>query len=86
MLEVLNRDFGITRLCLEGGGTINGQLLAAGLVDEINVLVGPAFDGDPSAQGIAAYPGGLAGRCELSLASAVVRENGVVHLRYIASK
>lgn len=86
MLEALNRDFGITRLCLEGGGTINGQFLAAGLVDEVNVLVGPAFDGDPTAQGIAVYPGGLAGKCELSLASAVARENGVVHLRYTVGK
>jgi riboflavin biosynthesis pyrimidine reductase len=82
MLETLNRAFGIKRLLLEGGGAINGSFLAAGLVDEVNILVGPAFDGDVGQQGIVAYPGGLAGRCELSFRSATPVEFGMVHLRY----
>jgi riboflavin biosynthesis pyrimidine reductase len=82
MLEVLNRAFGIKRLLLEGGGGVNGSFLAAGLVDEVNVLVGPAFDGDNSQQSIAVYPGGLAGKCELSFRSATPIANGMVHLRY----
>jgi riboflavin biosynthesis pyrimidine reductase len=83
-LETLNRAFGIKRLLLEGGGAINGSFLAAGLVDEVHVVVGPAFDGDVSQQGIAAYPGGLAGKCELSFRSATPLEHGMVHLRYAA--
>jgi riboflavin biosynthesis pyrimidine reductase len=85
MLETLNRAFGIKRLLLEGGGAINGGFLAAGLVDEVNVLVAPAFDGDNSQQAIAAYPGGLAGKCELTFRSATPLEHGMVHLRYAAS-
>jgi riboflavin biosynthesis pyrimidine reductase len=86
MLETLSREFGIKRLMLEGGGAINGSFLAAGLVDEVHVLVGPAFDGDNSQQSIAAYPGGLAGKCALSFRSATPLEHGVVHLRYAASR
>ena len=84
MLETLNRAFGIKRLLLEGGGTVNGSFLAAGLVDEVNVLVGPAFDGDGDArqESIVHHAGGLAGKCELSFRSATPLENGVVHLRY----
>jgi riboflavin biosynthesis pyrimidine reductase len=86
MLETLNRAFGIKRLLLEGGGSVNGSFLAAGLVDEVNVLVGSAFDGDNSQQGIATYPGGLAGKCELSFRSATPIANGMVHLRYAVSR
>ena len=82
MLEVLNRAFGIKRLLLEGGGTVNGSFLAAGLVDEVNVLIGPAFDGDSSQHGIVFHSGGLAGTCELSFRSATPIEHGMVHLRY----
>jgi riboflavin biosynthesis pyrimidine reductase len=86
MLETLNGAFGIMRLLLEGGGAINGSFLAAGLVDEVNILVGPAFDGDVSQQGVVAYPGGLAGTCELSFRSATPVEHGMVHLRYAVSR
>jgi riboflavin biosynthesis pyrimidine reductase len=85
MLESLNRSFGIKRLLLEGGGTVNGSFLAAGLVDEVNVLIGPAFDGDSSQHGIVFHPGGLAGKCELSFRSATPIEHGMVHLRYAVS-
>jgi riboflavin biosynthesis pyrimidine reductase len=85
-LETLNRAFGIKRLLLEGGGAINGSFLAAGLVDEVNVLMGPAFDGDVSQQGIVAYPGGLAGKCELSFRSATPMEHGMVRLRYAVGR
>jgi riboflavin biosynthesis pyrimidine reductase len=61
---------------------VNGSFLAAGLVDEVHVLVGPAFDGDAGQQGIVSYPGGLAGKCELSYRAATPIANGMVHLRY----
>ena len=85
-LEMLNSAFGIRRLLLEGGGAINGSFLAAGLVDEVNILVGPAFDGDVSQQGVVAYPSGLAGKCELSFRSATPVEHGMVHLQYAVSR
>lgn len=92
MLETLNGTFGIKRLLLEGGGTVNGSFLAAGLVDEVNILVGPAFDGDsePDGQGrgqsIVSHPGGLAGKCELSFRSATPIAHGMVHLRYAVGR
>ncbi len=45
MLETLNREFGIARLLVEGGGRINGSLLKAGAVDELSLLLAPAVDG-----------------------------------------
>jgi riboflavin biosynthesis pyrimidine reductase len=37
--------FGVKVLMLEGGGRINGGMLAAGLIDEVSVLVAPTVDG-----------------------------------------
>lgn len=45
VLRTLRREFGIARLLVEGGGGINGSFLAAGLVDEISLLLAPAVDG-----------------------------------------
>lgn len=44
-LRRLRRHFGIRKVMLEGGGRINGALLAAGLVDEISLLICPFADG-----------------------------------------
>ena len=44
-LEKLGAGFGIRTLMLEGGGRINGGMLAAGLIDELSVLVSPVADG-----------------------------------------
>jgi 5-amino-6-(5-phosphoribosylamino)uracil reductase len=43
-------DRGINRLMVEGGGTINTQILAADLVDELQLVVAPVFVGDPHAR------------------------------------
>jgi len=82
MLAVLARDFGIERLALEGGGAINGSFLAAGLVDELGVILAPALDGDRQAEGIVAFDGGLKGKLQLSFQSAETLDGGAVHLRY----
>ncbi|MDF9828049.1 2,5-diamino-6-(ribosylamino)-4(3H)-pyrimidinone 5'-phosphate reductase [Ereboglobus sp. PH5-10] len=42
---LLRKHFGIRRLLLEGGGRINGGFLAAGLIDELSLLVVPGIDG-----------------------------------------
>jgi riboflavin biosynthesis pyrimidine reductase len=82
MLETTHQAFGIKRLMLEGGGKVNGRFLAAALVDEAHILIGPAFDGAENGETIVSVPGGLAGKCQLSLQSADVVGRGVVHLRY----
>jgi riboflavin biosynthesis pyrimidine reductase len=82
-LETLGDAFGIRTILLEGGGGINGALLAAGVVDELGVLVTPALDGGTDVQGIViAGPDGLAGKVTLTLKGADVLDHGIVHLRY----
>jgi riboflavin biosynthesis pyrimidine reductase len=51
-LEILNRELGIERLLLEGGGGSNGTFLRAGLIDEISLAICPAVDDLPSSTGI----------------------------------
>jgi riboflavin biosynthesis pyrimidine reductase len=45
VLEKLRARFGIRRLLLEGGGKINGSFLAAGVIDELSLLIAPVADG-----------------------------------------
>ncbi|TYO67460.1 RibD family protein [Bradyrhizobium hipponense] len=44
-LDVLNRELGVKRLLVEGGGVANGAFLRAGLIDEFNLILCPAVDG-----------------------------------------
>lgn len=44
-LEELNRRFGIKKVRVDSGGTLNGILLREGLVDEVSLLVHPALIG-----------------------------------------
>lgn len=44
-MEILCEKFGIKRLVVLGGGHINGGFLAAGLLDEISLLLAPGIDG-----------------------------------------
>jgi len=43
--ELLGGELGIERLLVEGGGNVNGSLMAAGVVDELSILLAPAVDG-----------------------------------------
>lgn len=81
-LDTLAARFGIRRLLLEGGGGINGSMIAAGLVDELHVLVAPALDGGEDVAGIVRHGDGLAGAVTLSFKAATPLEHGVVHLAY----
>lgn len=79
-VEILNRDFGVLRLLLEGGGRINGSFLAAGLIDEISLLVLPVADGSdgmPSLFDRAPAPSSL-----LKLQSIKQLAGDMIHLRY----
>jgi len=83
VLETLKAQLGINHLMVEGGAAINGAFFAAGLVDELNVLVAPALDGARGIQGIVEFDEiGLAGRVELSLVSCETMDHGVLRLRY----
>jgi riboflavin biosynthesis pyrimidine reductase len=82
-LEILGRELGIKRLALEGGGGINGAFFAAGLVDELSLLVAPTLDGQTGSRALVEIEGaGLAGKVELSLLSCEKLDHGLAHLRY----
>ena len=82
-LDVLGREFGIRRLLLEGGGGINGSLFAAGLVDELSVLIAPALDGRSDSRAIVdSGDVGLSGKVELSLTACKQMAHGAIHLIY----
>ncbi|HIH43527.1 MAG TPA: RibD family protein [Candidatus Methanoperedenaceae archaeon] len=47
-LEVLNARYGVGLVRVDSGGTLNGVLLRAGLVDEVSVLFNPSLVGGMS--------------------------------------
>ncbi len=87
LLELLHRELGIERLVVEGGGNVNGSMLAAGVVDEISVLIAPAIDGALGITGVFEVPdaAGLKGKVRLHFESCEPLAHGVVHLRYSVS-
>ncbi len=82
-LDVLGRELGVRRLLLEGGATINGAFFAAGLVDELSLLLTPAVEGRVGVQSFVEFgEHGLAGKVQFSLKSCEKLARGLVHLRY----
>ena len=82
-LETLHGHLAIERLALEGGGGINGSFLAARLVDELIVIIGPAVDGRTDSRTIVeAGEAGLIGRVKLSLRTCETLMHGAVRLTY----
>jgi len=83
MLEVLNTEYRIERILLEGGAAINGSFLAEGLVDELSFIVAPALEARRGSDRVVEFgEEGLAGKIELSLIASEPLSHGAVHLRY----
>ncbi len=85
-LDILNRELGVKRLLLEGGGGANGAFLRAGLVDELNLVIGPAVDGAKGAPSVfdstEAERDQRAPVTAMTLESSRALDGGAVHLRY----
>jgi riboflavin biosynthesis pyrimidine reductase len=82
VLGVLGRELSIRRLLLEGGAATNGAFLAAGLVDELSLLIAPALEGRKGSQSLIEFGDtGLADKIQLSLISCEALDHGLVHLR-----
>ena len=85
-LEAAGREFGIHSVSVQGGGILNGALLAEGLIDELSLVVYPGIDGLSGVPSIFEYIGGTTDRPaagqSLQLLSAEQREHGVMWLRY----
>jgi riboflavin biosynthesis pyrimidine reductase len=84
LLEILGRELGIERLLVEGGGNVNGSMMAAGVVDELSILLAPVVDGAVGITGVFEVldARGLANKARLRLTSDETLEHGLVHLRY----
>lgn len=85
-LEILNRDLGVKRLLLEGGGSTNGAFLRAGLIDELSLILCPAVDGAKGAPSVfdstEAEAGHRAPVEAMSLESTRQLDGGAIWLRY----
>ncbi|HUO00076.1 MAG TPA: dihydrofolate reductase family protein [Bradyrhizobium sp.] len=85
-LEILNRELGVKRLLLEGGGGANGAFLRAGLVDEISLILFPTVDGAKGAPSLfdssEAEAGQPAPVRAMVLKSSQQLDGGVMWLRY----
>lgn len=77
------KELGINRLMVEGGGTLNFELLRLGLVDEVTAYVAPLVFGGESAPTLAAGPGLVrSAAIPLILVEAEPWEDGGVLLKY----
>lgn len=47
MLDKLSKHYQLNNLMLGGGGILNWSFLDQGLIDEIDLVIGPGTDGDP---------------------------------------
>src|SRR5215469_3826636 len=80
----LGEAFGVNRIVSTAGGVLNGALLRASLVDEIDIQFLPAVVGRAEAPAIfAGYDFGAAGNpCDLQLISTESRPDGSIFIRY----
>lgn len=81
-LEKIGARFGVRTLMLEGGGRINGALLAAGLIDEVSLLVLPVADGRAGKPALFDLENGTPMPRRLVLESVEQRTGDVLLLRY----
>lgn len=85
-MEILAEKFEVKSISLQGGGIIDGAMLAAGLLHELSLVVYPGIDGNTTSPSIFEYLGHSgerpAANQSLQLISAETLEHGVVSLRY----
>ncbi len=85
-LETL-KELGVERLMVEGGATLNFELLRLGLVDEVTAYVAPMIFGGANAPTMAAGSGLERGDAiPMKLAGAETWEDGGVLLKYILER
>jgi 2,5-diamino-6-(ribosylamino)-4(3H)-pyrimidinone 5'-phosphate reductase len=82
VLAKLRARFGIRKLLLEGGGKINGSFLAANLIDELSILVGPVADGSIGTASLFDVEDRRMPARRLKLLSMEKRGGDIVWLRY----
>lgn len=87
VLRKLYESFHIEKLIVAGGGVVNQSFLAAGLIDEISLVIAPACSGDGAA--VATFEPSPFARSDepapLRLLACETTEGGAVWLRYAAA-
>jgi riboflavin biosynthesis pyrimidine reductase len=88
VMAKLRQKLGVTSLISVAGGRLNGALLRAGLVDEVNVLFRPELIGGDDTPALFDAPdlGPDEWPTPLRLLTAQVQANGFVWLRYEAAR
>lgn len=81
-LDRLGAEFGVTSIRTDSGGRLNGALFAAGLVDELAVILSPRIAADPAGRGVVELPGPLPREVRLHLEESEVLDDGALWLRY----
>jgi 2,5-diamino-6-(ribosylamino)-4(3H)-pyrimidinone 5'-phosphate reductase len=82
-LELLQARYGVQSMRTDCGGRLNGALLAAGLVDEVAVIINPSLAANPKSQSFVTLPHAVAGvGLPLELREVDRLKDGAVWLRY----
>lgn len=86
VLETAAAEFGVKSISLQGGGIIDGAMLAQGLINELSLVIYPGIDGLATAPSIFEYLGQSDDRPAegqaLELLSLEQRPHGIVRLHY----
>ncbi len=82
-MKTLRSEFGVERMAILGGGHINGGFLAAGLIDEVSLLLAPGIDGRKGQTSLFDGIGDMERQpVKLTLCSVERLENDVLWIRY----
>ena len=81
-LEKVSTLFAVKTLMLEGGGRVNGGFLAAGLIDEVSLLIAPVADGRVGTPALFDVVGADAPTHRLALEAVERLADDVLWLRY----
>jgi 2,5-diamino-6-(ribosylamino)-4(3H)-pyrimidinone 5'-phosphate reductase len=82
-LEQLHLRYGVQSIRTDCGGALNGALLAAGLVDELALIINPSIAADPGSPCLVDLPHAVPGAgLPLSLLELDRLSDGAVWLRY----
>jgi riboflavin biosynthesis pyrimidine reductase len=85
VLETLGSRLGIKKLLMEGGGSANGAMLAAGLIDELSLVVAPHVDGSRESPALFDVEGAESRKLPvtaMTLESHQALDGGLMWLRY----
>jgi 2,5-diamino-6-(ribosylamino)-4(3H)-pyrimidinone 5'-phosphate reductase len=84
VLDKLRELFGIKRVRIDGGGTVNGAFLGAGLIDEISLLFAPLIDGTTGSTSVFDISASQKNRSAIKARLTSVKQmpQGILWLRY----